>query len=119
MSPQFITQQYVAKELAEGTATSLHGDHLLWLELTQFVQILGGVKAPRQASWFVSTGEWSPDLITTCADQDCVLPAHMSAGKTKDEHLLDLVQKASTSTLADLYRKGKARGLLASTSDYH
>jgi hypothetical protein len=81
-----------------------------------------------------NTGNLVPDgeLFTVCTEKDCVLhlrprPAVSDPGAAMEdeeggdeEEVLALVQRHTTAvTLADLYRRGRAKGLLAGGSNYH
>lgn len=88
----------------------------------------------RQAAWLESSGNLVPDeeLATACGEENCVLhlehrPTVSDPAATvgedegeNEEEVLALVQRHTTATtLADLYRRGRAKGLLAGGSNYH
>jgi hypothetical protein len=88
----------------------------------------------KQAVWLENTGNLVPDeeLVRLCDQENCVLhlehrppvsdpAAAMEDDKGEDEEeVLALVQRHTTAvTLADLYRRGRAKGLLAGGSNYH
>lgn len=87
-----------------------------------------------QAVWLVQKEELVPEgeLASVCTEKDCVLhlehrPAVSDPGAAMEdeeggdeEEVLALVQRHTTAvTLADLYRRGRAKGLLAGGSNYH
>jgi hypothetical protein len=87
-----------------------------------------------QAVWLVQKEELVPEgeLFTACGMMDCVLHLEHKPtvsdpvatvgedGGEDEEEVLALVQRHTTAvTLADLYRRGRAKGLLAGGSNYH
>jgi hypothetical protein len=87
-----------------------------------------------QAVWLVQKQELVPEreLVTVCDVKDCVLHLEHKPtvsdpvatvgedGGEDEEEVLALVQRHTTAvTLADLYRRGRAKGLLAGGSNYH
>lgn len=87
----------------------------------------------KQAVWLERTGDivLDEELFTACGEKDCVLhlehrptvsdpAAAMEDEGGDEEEVLALVQRHTTAvTLADLYRRGRAKGLLAGGSNYH
>ena len=65
--------------------------------------------------------------VTSCtatSAEDCVVPDcedHPRSGKNPQEdiHLADMISVATRPTLAELYRRGKSRGLLKPSTHYH
>lgn len=113
-----ISDAQVLDQLAEGSATSESGDHLLWVDPTMMILTEDGPRPAQQATWYLGAGQWDDTVTTTCGAPDCVLPAHVTtASLVKDEEDLALVERTSVS-LATLYRKAKNRGLLAARTEY-
>lgn len=86
------------------------------------VQTTQGPRTPEQVSWFLENDRWEDEVLTYCATPFC--STHITLDKaeaakmaTKDDEELELVQRTSV-TLADLYRKGRARGVIAARSAY-
>ena len=123
MDPFQITDAELLVQVAEGTATSMDGDHLIWLEPEMWVLTKEGATLPRQAVRYLDVGQWDTVLWVTCDQHDCVRPDHIvdAAGykKHQEEQDLVLVQQDSQLTLAALYKKAKSKGLVTSTSAYH
>lgn len=119
-----ITIEQVATQLAEATATSEDGDHLVQMDYHQFILSSEGARTCQQASAYLGEGEWAQATYVTCGVPDCVRPEHVtgSAAKAqaaKDAADLELVHAHTQAvTLADLYRKAKKRGLVAPARDY-
>lgn len=82
-----------------------------------------GDKPPQQVAWFLEHDRWEDDVVNSCAVTGCVTHLKLKgadieeAEGKEDDPLLKLVERTSV-TLADLYRKGRAKGLLAPRSDY-
>ena len=68
---------------------------------------------PFQAAWFLEheSIEEVDSLTSACGLDDCISHLQFKTPAVTDEDLLQLVQRSSVS-LADLYRKGKQRGLI-------
>lgn len=85
------------------------------------IETPAGKKSPQQVAWFLEHDKWEDDVVNSCAVAGCVthlrLGSETEEADAKDDPLLKLVEKTSV-TLADLYRKGRAKGLLAPRSDY-
>ena len=123
----------------EDLRTRLHlgamqqGDHLLWMERDAVLYVPAWDdwatthRTAAQVSWFLHTGTWEPHLYSLCEHLNCLTPEHLSTTPwdppwdpppaQTDEQLLALVETHSVS-LADLYRRGRARGLLAPRTAY-
>jgi hypothetical protein len=81
-----------------------------------------GAKSPQQVAWFLEHDRWEDEVVEACAVAGCLTHlklkgADIEEAEDKDDPLLKLVERTSV-TLADLYRKGRAKGLLAPRSDY-
>jgi hypothetical protein len=71
----------------------------------------------QQAQWYLEHGRWEEELVASCGVKLCT--SHLRVDGNDEADLLKLVERSSVS-LADLYRKGKARGLvLTRTSGYN
>lgn len=113
-----ISDDQLYLQLAELTATSEDGQHLLMLVPDLQVLTEDGPRPAQQATWYLGAGQWDDSVTTTCGQQDCVLSDHVTtASLAKDEEDLELVQRTSVS-LATLYRKAKSRGLLSPRTEY-
>jgi hypothetical protein len=70
----------------------------------------------QQVQWYLEHGRWEDELVASCGVKLCT--THLRVEGNNEDDLLKLVERSSVS-LADLYRKGKARGLvLTRTSGY-
>lgn len=117
-----VTYKQLFDQLAEGSATTPNGECQLWIDPTMRVLTEDGPRSAQQATWYLHVGEWVPTLHSTCGTPGCLRMDHLTDDKAKaqaaaDEEILRLVQRNSV-TLADLYRKGKKKGLLLSRSPY-
>lgn len=115
-----VTKVQLRNQLADGSATDML-DHLVWLDPLMLVLTEDGPRSAQQTSWFLETGDWVP-VFSLCSTDDCIRADHLTNDKAKaevvkDEELMRLVQRNSV-TLASLYRKGKAMGVLSGTSSY-
>jgi hypothetical protein len=97
--------------VSTSTATSEDGEHLVQMDYSKFIRSEGSLRSAQQASGYLSTGEWGT-AIPTCGAADCIHPDHMEAAD------LVMVAQANTTTLADLYRKAKSRGLVTPQTAY-
>jgi hypothetical protein len=83
----------------------------------------GSTVTPRQYAWNHMHMEWvdDTDLSSTCDTPGCVKHLGEQQEEPKpdpvEEQVVRLVQRKSV-TLADLYRKGRAKGLLTSIRGY-
>lgn len=114
-----VTDDQLYNQLADGSATE--GDHQLWLDSNMLILTEDGPRPAQQAVRFLTTGQWAL-AFTTCRESSCIRLDHLTdskaqADQAKDEELMLLVQRSSVS-LASLYKKGKARGLLSARSAY-
>jgi hypothetical protein len=105
------------EQVSETSATSEDGHHLVHMYYPDLIRSTADSGPARRALWQVDKGEWVHDLEPTCGQQDCILPDH-TRPLDKDEADLVLVQSHNTVTLAELYRKGKSRGLLTARTEY-
>lgn len=115
-----VTKVQLRKQVAEGSASE--DDHLIWLDDSMQVLTEDGPRLPAQTLWFIDTDQWVDDLYVTCGKPGCIKVEHLTtdpkaAQAAKDARDLALVQKSAV-TLADLYRRGKAKGLLKPGSPY-
>ena len=117
-----VTKVQLRRQVAEGSASSEDGDHLIWLD--DGIQILteDGPRLPAQTLWFIDTDTWVDDLYVTCNKPGCIRRDHITDDRHKAQSIQDaedlaLVQKQAV-TLADLYRRGKARGLIRPSHNY-
>lgn len=100
------------EQVSSGTATSEDGDHLVQIYYGKIIRTDDKVRSVQQASHYLHTGEWGP-VVSTCGDADCCRPDHL------EEQALALVaQHHQAVSLADLYRKGRSRGLLTARTEY-
>lgn len=83
-----------------------------------------GVFTPEQVAWYLENDSWEQDVVSTCGVDFC--STHINLGgaeadtdrmEAKDDEELELVQRTSV-TLADLYRKGRARGVVSARTAY-
>jgi hypothetical protein len=108
--------QSIVDQLAEVTATSWDGDHLIQLDRVDIVLDTLEVVSVIAASAYLSVGRW--DATHPCSSHvDCVLPAHVSdpaatVGPDEDEED-QLVRRASRPSLATLYKRARQTGLVA------
>jgi hypothetical protein len=86
------------------------------------VQTGDGPRTPEQVAWFLENDRWEDDVVSYCGTDFCT--SHVNLGdaeaarmEAKDDEVLELVQRTSV-TLADLYRKGRAKGVIAARSAY-
>jgi hypothetical protein len=86
------------------------------------VQTDDGPRSPEQVAWFLENDNWEDDVVSYCGTSFCT--SHVNLGsaeaarlEAKDDEELELVQRTSV-TLADLYRKGRAKGVIAARSAY-
>lgn len=85
------------------------------------VQTPDGPRTPEQVAWFLEHDAWEDDVISTCGIEFCA--SHIRLGGVEsgtldeDDKVLEMVQRTSV-TLADLYRKGRARGVIAAQTGY-
>jgi hypothetical protein len=81
-----------------------------------------GEHTPEEVAWFLDNDRWERDLISYCGVEFCTSHVNLADAEAarleaKDDEELELVQRTSV-TLADLYRKGRARGVIAARSAY-
>jgi len=99
--------------VADSTATSEDGDHLLVLSYyPRFIRMEGSLRSAQQASAMLGTGEWG-SVVPTCGVEDCIQPDHM-----EQADLTLVAHQATRTKLADLYRKARSRGLVAAQTSY-
>ena len=123
-------REYVLAQMNSQThASFLEGSlHRMPVSETATIETLeGAVKTPQQAAWWLENEAWEDHVISTCGREGCCThlkldlsaePADAGDTAATEEALLGLVQRQST-TLADLYRRGRKKGLLAPQQDYH
>ena len=110
----------IQSQLAEITATTEDGDHLVQMDHLDFIRSDGTIVTAQQASAYLSTGEWEGSH--RCADlPDCVRPEHVTtvADPMSETEIDQLVSRASRPTLAQLYKQARGKGLVpASPTGY-
>jgi len=116
-----VTSEQLFDQVAEGSATTLNGECLIWIDSSMQVLTEDGPRSGQEATWYLDRGEWVPTYplcgTTGCMRMDHLTDSKAKAEAVKDEELMLLVQRSSVN-LASLYRKAKSRGLLSSTSPY-
>ena len=122
-----VSNRQLQHQINQGAAPD--GDHLHWLDKDNVILTEDGPRSAAEAQWFLHTGRWPAEIYVMCDEPTCIQADHLTdlvseiekykqeQQSLKDEELMQLVQRNSVS-LADLYRKGKARGLLTSTPHY-
>ena len=128
-----VPDAQLADQILMGSVIS--DSHYVWMDPSMQVITEDGPWPAAQTAWFLEHGVWVTDLYALCDEPRCILPSHLTADKDKaeakakadkadlkrqrdkDEELMRLVERQSV-TLATLYKKGKARGLLSSRSAY-
>jgi hypothetical protein len=112
MTPHLYTEASIISQLADITATSEDGAHLILVDRVDIVLPTREVVSPKAASAYLYVGEWTP--TPTCSDSDCILPAHAASVTPVTEDEEDaMVRKASRPSLATLYKKARDKGLVA------
>lgn len=86
------------------------------------VQTDDGPRTPEEVAWFLENDSWERDVVSYCGIEFCsshvnLADAEAARIEAKDDEVLELVQRTSV-TLADLYRKGRAKGVIAARSAY-
>ncbi len=121
---EYVLTQMGAQTHASFLAGSLHRmpvrDHVVIETLS------GEQKTPQQAAWWLENDHWEADVRSSCGRDGCcthlvldpAVPVEDGTESTTEEQLLELVQRQPV-RLADLYRKGRKKGLLAAQQDYH
>lgn len=119
MSETFVvSDDQIASQLAKVTAED--GDHLVQTDYSVFILSSEGLKTVPQASAYLAEGEWFDKTFSTCTQPGCLRhitgdPAKAHAAR--DAELEALVHSTST-TLADLFRAARKKGLLAPRQEY-
>lgn len=109
------SRDHLIEQVAEVTATSEDGDHLVRMYQLDLIYSEGDLKSVQQASGYLQMGDWTP-VSPTCGEPECCRPDHLDdAATVKDEEDLQLVASHAVS-LADLYRQGRKKGLLTAQS---
>lgn len=102
----------IVRQLAEVTATSLNGDHLVLLDQVDLIRSDGEVVSAQQASGYLQMGEWEGSqpcrTVAGCVHPEHVVPATPVA----EDEIDQLVSKASRPSLATLYKQARATGLV-------
>ena len=119
MTAFVVTDAELYNQLADGSA--FDGLHQRWLYPGMQILTEDGPRPAQHATWYLHTGQWSP-VYPLCGETDCIKVDHLTdsraaASEAKDDELMKLVQR-STISLASLYKKGKARGLISARSEY-
>lgn len=117
-----VTKVQLRKQLVDGSATSEDAEHLIWTNESMQILTEDGPRTGRSTAWFLEYDLWVDTLYVTCAEPSCIRIGHLTSShdewqQARDTRDLALVQKQAI-TLADLYRRGKARGLLKPGSTY-
>jgi hypothetical protein len=86
------------------------------------IQTADGDHTPEEVVWFLDNDQWDRDVVSYCGVEYCsshvnLADAEAARLEAEDDEVLELVQRTST-TLADLYRKGRAKGVIAASSGY-
>jgi len=86
------------------------------------VQTAHGPRTPEEVAWFLENDRWEDDVVSYCGTDFCsshvnLADAEATRMEAKDDEELELVQRTSV-TLADLYRKGRAKGVIAARTSY-
>ena len=116
-------REYILAQMGAQTHASFLNDalHRMPKDPDVVIESLDGTaRTPQQAAWWLENDAWEDEVLSSCGRDGCC--THLKLGEntttaTEDE-LLGLVQRQSV-TLADLYRKGRKKGLLAPQQDYH
>lgn len=89
-----------------------------------------GPRTPHQVVYYLATKRWVDSFYPLCEVPDCITGIHFTPDQAhstrywatvqaaQDEVVLQAIETHQVS-LADLYRKGKARGLLTGRTLYH
>jgi len=103
----------IQSQLAEITATSEDGDHLVLLDQVDIIRLSGEVVPAQQASGYLGLGEWEGSHPCS-TDPTCVLWTHVTtvADPMSETELDKLVNRASRPTLATLYKNARSKGLV-------
>jgi hypothetical protein len=101
------------------TGVTIEGrSHLVQREQTDFLCKISDteskVMTAQQVAWFLENDAWEEGVVCEFGIRNSI--SHLKL-TDKDESDLALVQKEAV-TLADLYRKGKKRGLISARSSY-
>jgi hypothetical protein len=73
------------------------------------------IKTVAQVKWYLENDAWEQHVYTTCEVPGCV--NHLAlADVPKDEDLLALVQSDNKVSLAQLYQRGRQKGLISARS---
>jgi hypothetical protein len=73
------------------------------------------VVTAQQVAWFLENGAWEENIIADPVNS--ISHLKLADAESQDDKDLALVQTQAV-TLADLYRKGKKRGLISARSGY-
>jgi hypothetical protein len=116
-------EESIVSQLAEVTATSLDGEHLVLVDEVTIIlpDMQGSIASAIEASAYLYVGEWG--ATHPCSDHtDCVLWSHVCdlapvsdppVTVESDEDEDTLVRKASRPSLASLYKRARQTGLVA------
>jgi hypothetical protein len=115
-----VTDNQLKEQLDQGS--HWEAGHWIWNDPTMQVLTEDGPRSPQQVLYYLGTHRWVDQLYNNCGVDNCIRGTHHSETKTHADEVravedLILVQRSAT-TLASLYRKGKARGLLKPVSNY-
>lgn len=93
-------------------------DCLIWSDPDVVLVTDQQAATPQQAAWYLLTGDWVPDLFTSCDTEDCLNTAHLSTWSTRTQEDPDPDVVLVNRTLASLYRQARSKGLVNPTSAY-
>jgi hypothetical protein len=112
------TREILSREL-DGRITIQHDDgvHMVPLAGTAPITVDGKDYTPQQVMWFLDNDVWEDKIVDTCGKKGCTLHMRLDIPAVTEDDLLKLVEKNSVS-LADLYRRGRQKGLLGARSGY-
>jgi hypothetical protein len=117
-----VSHEHIEQQFADGSCTDISGEHLLWLDPEMKVLTTTMFASAALTGLYLGTGVWAAPVHLTCMQEGCILPAHLTSSneasaQAQDHQVFAMTQRASTS-LADLYRKGRASGLLKPRTSY-
>jgi hypothetical protein len=81
------------------------------------IDTFAGPRSFQQICWAMEHNRWEDTVKASCSQPTCTVHLKIEQPQVTDDDLLKLVERNSVS-LADLYRKGRARGLIAARSTY-
>lgn len=105
--------ELIQSQLAEITATSEDGEHLVQMDQVDLIRSDGTTVTAQQASGYLEMGEWEGSHPCS-TDPTCVLWTHVTTvtDPMSEAELDTLVSRASRPTLAALYKNARSKGLV-------